>query len=255
MKLAVVVGGWHWPFDLFRKFADCANGADLYVVSHRSPELPIVRDEKREILGRAIGPLADLDRQLYAEFPTIDRLRKMGWHYLEAPNEIGDWGFFNQWLAVYDYRRYDVILNCHDDTFIRRPDVMKCLNGDWLLLSNGRYPEAPTAYVRGSFEFWKRGLLDMLGGRIDLGDVRLTREGQTDSPEGLAALSAWNDTAVPLRNWIVQRGLANKVDYLSQHYRISPWIIEAERGFLHLQGGAPWSFEAGLKAYPVEGRA
>jgi len=247
MRLAVVAGGWHWPGSFFARVASQANGADLFAVAHRSPELQIVSQEKRVILETAHGPLADLDREMYAWFPDIPALRSLGWDYSEEPNTVGDWGFFNQWLERHDYRQYDVILSCHDDTFILRDGVFKQLSGNWLLLANGRYAQAPPAYVRGSFEFWKRELLDMLGGRIDLGTLPLTREGKTDTPSGIEALSAWNNTGVPLRNFLVRRGLAERVSYLSPHYRISRWAIEAERGFLHYQDGAPWSFEEGVK--------
>lgn len=252
MRLAVVAGGWHWPLDFFRKVPWQAGGADLFVIAHRNPELPIVREEKLEILAAAAGPLGELDRELYAEYPTVKMLRNRGWHYEEAPNTCGDFEFFNQWLASNDHRKYDVILNCHDDTFIRRPGVFQRLAGDWLLLANGRYPEAPEGYVRGSFEFWKRELLDMLGGHIDIGDVQLTREGKTDSPKELEALSSWNNTGVPLRDFMVGKGIADRIAYLSPYYRISPFVIEGERGFLHCQEGAPWSFQAGLKEFPLD---
>jgi hypothetical protein len=251
MKLAVVAGGWHWPAHFFRSIASQANGADLFAIAHRHPELPIVREEKREILEAAAGPLADLDRLLYSEYPTTTQLRSMGWQYSEAPNSVGDWGFFNQWLDRRDYREYDVILNCHDDTYIRRQDLFDHLDGDWLLLANGSYPQQPAAYVRGSFEFWKREMLDMLGGRIDLGEVTLTREGKTDTPAGLSGITAWNSTCVPLRQFMANRGLSNKIAYLSPYYRISAFAIEGERGFMHWQDGCPWSFEAGLKEYPL----
>lgn len=249
LKLAVVVGGWHWPLEFFYKIWRETEGAELFVVSHRSPELATVREEKRETLANAKGPLADLDRQLYARFPSVRDLRLLRWNYREEPNTVGDWGFFNQWLERNDYHKYDVILSCHDDTFIREPGVFDQLAGDWLLLANGKYPEAPPAYVRGSFEFFKPELLEMLGGRIELGYVGLTREGRTDTPAGLGALAEWNSTGVPLRDFMVRRGLAHRVAYLSPYYRISPWIIEAERGFLHYQDGAPWSFEAGVEEY------
>ena len=256
MTLAVVAGGWHWPLDFYQEMAIQAAGAKLFVVAHRNPELAIVREEKREILAAGQGPLAELDRELYSEFPSVSDLRDLGWQYEEAPNTVGDWGFFNQWLGRQDFREYDVILNCHDDNYIRRWDLLDTIEDprrpDWLLLANGRYPEAPAGYVRGSFEFWRRELLEMLGGRIDLGDIRLTREGKTDTPAGLDALSAWNDTGVPLRNFMVGRGLEKRIQYLSPHYRVSPWVMEGERGYLQYQGGAPWSFEAGLQAYPLE---
>src|SRR5436190_10194446 len=139
MRLAIIAGGWHWPLDFYGKISWQAGGTDLFVVAHRNPELPIVREEKAEILATATGPLADLDRELYADYPTVAMLQNRGWNYEEAPNTVGDWGFFNQWLERHDYRKYDVILNCHDDTFIRRPGVFPTMArgdagdaGNWL---------------------------------------------------------------------------------------------------------------------------
>lgn len=252
MRIAVVAGGWHWPLDFFRKIAEQSIGADLFVIAHRSPELPIVREEKREILSAAVGPLAELDRSLYSEFPTVAGLRSLGWNYSEAPNTVGDWGFFNQWLEKHDYREYDVILNCHDDTLIRRLDLFEQLSGNWLMLSNGTYAQAPDAYVRGSFEFWKREMLDLLGGHIDLGELTLTREGKVDTPVGMNGITAWNATCVPLRQMMAREGMAKRIAYLSPYYRISPWVIEGERGFMHSQDGCPWSFAEGLKEFPLE---
>ncbi len=253
MKLAVVAGGWHWPAHFFHAISQQASGADLFAVAHRSPDLSIVREEKRGVLLNLPGKLGELDRELYREYATTRKLKSWGWQYQEEPNTCGDWEFFNQWLAGHDYRKYDVILNCHDDTYIRSGDLLSTVKriGPMMvwLLANGRYPEAPKAYVRGSFEFWRRELLDELGGRIPLGDIALTREGKTDTPEGLDALSSWNDTAVPLRNFMIERGIEHQVGSLSQFYRISPFAIEGERGLLSNQGGAPWSFNAGVEAY------
>lgn len=251
MRLAVVAGGWHWPDDFYNKISQQANGADLFVIAHRSPELPIVWDEKTEILEKALGPLADLDRQLYSEYPMINKLRTLGWNYSEEPNTVGDWGFFNQWLDKHDYREYDVILNCHDDTFIRRNDLFDQLSGDWLILSNGSYLGQPKAYVRGSFEFWKREMLGLLDGHFDLGKVTLTREGKTDTPPGLAGITAWNSTCLPLRRMMAQKNMANRITYLSPYYRISKWVIEGERGFMHSQDGCPASFAEGLRVFPL----
>lgn len=258
MKFAVVAGGWHWPVHFYREMPAQTVKADLFVVAHRSPELPIVRSEKHEILCEARGPLADMDRMLYGGYPSIDYLQAMGWKYQEAPNTVGDWGFFNQWLATHDYREYDAILNCHDDTFIRSRELLEVAaawwseqDAEWLLLANGRYSQAPEAYVRGSFEFWRREMLDLVGGHIDMGHVALTREGLTDTPAGMDALSAWNDTAVPLRDLMTRRGLAGRIAYLSPHYRISKWAIEGERGFLHYTNGAPWSLEEGMRALGI----
>lgn len=259
MRLAVVVGGWHWPLDFFAQMSVQASGADLFVIAHRNPDLPIVREEKRAILATASGPLADIDRELYRDYATVNKLRQLEWEYEEAPNTVGDWGFFNQWLERYGYGNYDVILNCHDDTYIRNGGLIHELfrrrNEPWLLLANGMVSTeyAPAAYVRGSFEFWKPELLEMLGGRIDLGNPTLTREGLTDTPTSRDELQPWNDLCAPLRTFMVEHGIADRVASLSPHYRVSPWVIEGERGFVHKQAFAePWTLKAGLEAYPLE---
>lgn len=265
MKLAVILGGWHWPAHPFCNISANAKGADLFTVGHRSPDLPIVREEKRAILETLNCELAPLDRELYRAYADTSFLRSWGWQYQEAPNTVGDWEFFNQWLETHDYRKYDVILNCHDDTYFRRRDLFSHLktitapleaeaprDQKWLVLTNGVYPEAPAGYLRGSFEFWRREMLDLLGGKIPLGDIGLTRVGKTDTPSGMDALAAWNATCDPLRRFMVDNKLTNQIQYLSQHYRVSPWVIEGERGLLSSQCGAPWSFAAGLRAHPVE---
>jgi hypothetical protein len=250
MKLAIVVGGWHWPLHFFINMKIQAYGADLFVIAHRNPELPLVREEKVEILANAPGFLGKLDRELYFEFPTVGMLRKLGWQYSEEPNTVGDWGFFNQWLEKHqDYTKYDMILNCHDDTYMRGGKLFNQLAGDWLLLANGRYPGAPDGYVRGSFEFWKPELLEAIGGRFDLGNIRLTREGKIDSPEERRDLSDWNKTAMPLRRFMVKRNFHRRIQYLSPYYRISQWVIEGERGFLHKMRAANLSFKAGVEKY------
>ncbi len=269
MRLAIIAGGWHFPGHFYRSVAQMPLPRgwtrDLFCITHRDPELYVVANEKREELATLPNDFCGAcDRLLYGSIPPRSELRELGWWVTDHPNTVGDWGFFNQWLEGNDYRHYDLLLNCHDDTLIRDPKLLRDVldqnqwNYDaagkptedrWLILGNGRYPHAPDAYVRGSFEFWKPRMLELLGGKIDLGDIKLTREGKTDSPKELGALMAWNDTAVPVRNFLAQRNLQNKVLYLSPHYRISRYVIEGERGFISRRGGAPWSFEAGLKEY------
>ncbi len=245
MKIAVVAGGWHWPLHFFKMLANQNQRADLFVIGHRSPE-------KIRALREAPGDLGALDRELYAEYATIERLEWLGWKYEEAPNICGDWCFFNQWLERHDYREYDAILSCHDDTYIRRLDLFEQLGGDWLILANGDNPVEPPGYVRGSFEFFKREMLDLLGGTIDLGELSLTRVGMEDSPTERQELQTWNNTGVPLRQFMIANRLCGRIARLSPHYRVSPWAIEGERGFLHKQAWASeWKMEKGLAAYPI----
>jgi len=256
MRIAVVAGGWHFPWHFYWRMAQQASGCALFCIAHRSPDLPIVREEKVQPLCRATGPLADIDRMMYARRTTVEQLQSLGWDYSEAPNVCGDQCFLNQWLEKHDYREYDAILNCHDDTYVRRLDLFKQLAGDWLVLANSAHtvpgdPNTGAGYFRGSFEFWSREMLQLCGGRIDLGEVKFTREGKTDTPPARGALHEWNFTGFPVRAMLRERGLTDRVKALSPHYRVSPWIIEGERGFLHIQGKGPWSIEPGLKAYPL----
>lgn len=252
MKIAVVAGGWHWPWHFFETLAGYASGVDLFVVSHRDPELPVVREEKEIPLRYAVGMLGHMDRKLYAQQTTKDKLRSAGWEYEEAPNVCGDQCFLNQWLERHDFMAYDWILNCHDDTWIRG-NVFEPLSlfTDCLVVSNGTNPVEPPGYFRGSFEFWSREMLGLIGGRVDLGDVALTREGLVDSPEDRETLQVWNDTGVPVREFLRSNQLTHRLGSLSPHYRVSAWAIECERGFLHRQAGGVWSMKPGLEAYPL----
>ena len=251
-----MAGGWHFPLHFYSRMALQNLHADKFVIAHRNPELPIISEEHALILRSSSGPLADLDRELYACYATISQLEALEWEYQLSPNICGDWCFLNQWMETHDYRDYDAILSCHDDTYIRRYDIFEQLDhprhGNWLILANGNAVVEPPGYVRGSFEFFSRELLDMLGGKIDLGDVRLTREGQVDSPRDRQTLQPWNDTGVPLRTFLVEQGLTDRIARLSPYYRVSPWAIEGERGFIHMQAWAPeWRMDQGLEAYPL----
>jgi hypothetical protein len=271
MKLAVVVGGWHWPSHIFRRIPRLAGGADLFVVAHRDPYQVDAWGEKCHLFVESHvadpayydKPLVDIDRgEMYAECIEIqEMLRWLDWDYQDAPNTSGDWTFFQQWLDTHDYRKYDVILNCHDDTYFR-PGVNVFDNlvdghenlynlGCPLMIANGRFPQAPAGYVRGSFEFWTRELLDMLGGRIPIPELSLNREGLTDTPKDFVTLMAWNAIGDPLRKFFCDEKLTDRVHYLSEFYRVSEYLIEGERGLISSNIGAPWSFNAGLEKYPL----
>jgi hypothetical protein len=251
VKIAVVAGGWHWPYHFFREIARQNQSADLFVVAHRHPELDIVRTEKLDVLRDAPGPLGELDRRFYSLYASEHSLADLGWYFMEAPNVCGDWCFLNQWLEKFDYRPYDVVLSCHDDTYIRRRDLFEQLAGDWLILANCGQPSEPPGYLRGSFEFFKREMLGLLGGKIDIGMPILTRVGASDSPKSRDTLASWNETGHPLRRFLVENGVAGRISRLSPHYRVSPWALEGERGYMHSQAEPPWTMVEGLEAYPL----
>ncbi len=266
-RIAVVAGGWHWPFHFFSQMARAKRVAlghevDLFVIGHRSPELAQVRLEK-DHLRKGGGALLDLDRDLYQASPSISDLRYLGWQYEPRPNTVGDWGFLNQWIDTFYAEHYHLIVFAHDDTYIRDVNLLRhfgdqCVmdrmasaDGVPLITTNGRYPQAPEAYVRGSFEVFHPDLIRRLGGKFDIGQPALTREGQNDSPAGMEALSSWNSITEPTRRYMIENGLAHQVHYLSDYYRISKWVIEGERGLLSSREGADWSYQAGLKHFGV----
>lgn len=250
-KLAVVISGWHFPLHFFKAVAEqkIPDGwsVDLFCVSHRDPKYSAEEKEKHLADMGWSYPEA-LDRILYEKFASISDLEKMGWVYMARPNTIGDWGNTNQWLEEYDYKKYDAILASHDDNLILSDRMFVDLlsNGthdDWLILTNSNgvtnwkeFVKVKILHraigVRGSFEFLKPELLDLLGGKFDLSGVTLTRENETYASRDRKLLNNWNMTVVPMRKFLDQNNLAHRVRALSAHYRVSKYCIEGERGFI-----------------------
>lgn len=263
-KLAIVVSGWHFPLHFFTQMKNLAVPKDwevsYYVISHRPPEAARKEVEsyiatlknKKDIRQR-------LDRQLYKKVATVEELQKLGWIYMEMPNTVGDWGNSNQWLDTHDYREYDMFLFSHDDNYIIGDTLLEKVVGDkafdkWYILSNARnvspdmYSEKPLPYVRGSFEFFKKEMLDLIGGRFDLSRSHLTREGKIDSPDTTEGLQDWNFTTAPLAEFINNNNLRDKLFFMSPFYRVSPFCIEGERGFISRTHGINTKMEdAGIQ--------
>lgn len=247
-KLAVVASGWHFPIHFYEKIAaqKIPEGwsADLFVVSHREPSY--AQNEKAPVLSALGYTRRELyDRLLYRKIATVADMEALGWHYVLAPNTIGDWGNTNQWLEEHDYKDYDKFLFTHDDNFILTDRMFADIlsQEDWLILTNStgnaqrrlrqwlRLPK-PLA-VRGSFEFFTREALDLIGGRFDLSETNLNREGQFVSPEKFTDLSDWNNNDKPLTRLFSEPGLRRKIKSLSPYYRMSRYCLEGERGFIH----------------------
>jgi hypothetical protein len=232
-KLAVVASAWHFPRSFYKQIAhqELPKGwkMDLFCVSHRDPKYA-----KKEKRGRKFtGVRAPLDKRLYDKIATVNDIEALGWKYKEYPNTIGDWGNSNQWLETHDYRKYDLLLFTHDDNLILNTTWFKDIIGDesfkdWEILSNSL--GMPQGSIRGSCEFFKPSLLDKLGGKFDLSETTLTREGETTAPEEIDALYDWNTTVYPLSKFIAENNIS--VGYLSPSYRVSAYCIEGERGYI-----------------------
>ena len=182
-----------------------------------------------------------MDKLLYSEIATVEEIENLGWNYVEEPNIMGDWGIFNQWLEKNNYKDYDVILFTHDDNFIFGDNIfteamLQFDWNDWLVIVNGPNPGKVIEDYggRSSFDFIKKEMLEMIGGKFDIraGGATLTRVGKVDTPKLSTELKDWNSTPAHFNQFIKDNNLTNKVKRLSDTYRISTFCFEGERGFL-----------------------
>lgn len=266
MKIAVVVSGWHFPLHFFKAIAEqkIPQGwtVDLFCVSHRDPHYS--GEEKKEYLANLGWSYpAVLDRILYERIATVAEIEALGWTYMLCPNLIGDLGNTNQWLEKYDYTKYDLLFVSHDDNLILNDRIYADLlvpQEDWLILTNAQGSLASwrefvkvkvlhrAINIRGSFEFFKKELLDMLGGKFDMSGVTLNREGEVFSQKSFKALNNWNMTTIPFQRFLDEHGLASRIKALSPTYRVSDYCIEGERGLVSsIQPADKKSVERGLK--------
>ncbi|GEM_PF-830425 len=247
-RLAVVVSGWHFPYHFYKRISEqkIPDGwsVDLFCISHRDPSYS--REEKNDFLASLGNTRRDLyDRILYEKIASVKDIESLGWHYELEPNTIGDWGNTNQWLAKNDYKEYDRFLFSHDDNFILTDEIFLNLlsKDDWLIITNSvgntqrrlrRWLYLPKPLtIRGSFEFFTKEMIDIMGGFFDLSQVKLNREGKfTGGGEFYAELNDWNSTVVPLRRLIKKYHIENRVKVLSKYYRMSVYCLEGERGYI-----------------------
>lgn len=249
-KLAVIAGGWHFPLHFYESLLkqEIPKGwqIDYFCVSHRDPKYSEEEKKDNIYLDNTRG---NLDKILYKEVASSKLIENLGWNYKEYPNTIGDWGFTNQWLEEYDYKDYDLLLLTHDDNLIINNklfvDTIEDTNfKKWDICANST--GMPPGWIRGSFEFFKPKVLELMGGKFDMSLVTLTREGKTDSPEDKNDLYDWNNTVNPLMDLINEKGLS--VAYMSPCYRVSAYCIEGERGYIsRTHGQNTVSEEEGLQ--------
>lgn len=246
-RLAVVASGWHFPISFYEQMANQKIPAgwevEFFVVSHRDPSYS--QKEKDVTLSQMGYNRRELyDRLMYRKVATVAEIEALGWNYELHPNTMGDWGCINQWLEKYDYKKYDKFLFTHDDNFILTDQVFTDIlpQDNWLIMTNStgnaqrRLRQwlrlAKPFSARGSFEFFTREMMDMLGGSFDLSRVSLTREGKFDSPKDFKEISSWNDNDRAIKDFVDSHNLTHRVRALSDYYRISKYCLEGERGYI-----------------------
>lgn len=244
-KIAVVASSWHFPIHFYESMAKqkLPEGwsVDLFAIAHRDPLFAKVEKENHKFKR---GLRGKLDRLLYREIATKEVIERIGWDYKEYPNTIGDWGNTNQWLAEHNYKDYDLILATHDDNLIIHDrlfiDIIEDGSFDhWDILSNS--PGMPQGTIRGSFEFFKPVVLDVMGGTFDTSSITLTREGETYASERIEELYDWNNFTSMMQKVIEDNKL--RVGMLSPAYRVSAYCIEGERGYIQNTHGQNTHYE------------
>jgi len=271
-KIAIVVGGWHYPYHFYNKVSKLKlpDGwkADKFVIGHRDPDLEIVSQEKKDVLDglgneNELSPLESLDYVLYNKIVSKDEIKKLGFDFSVEPNKIGDFYFFNQWSEKNDWSSYDLFLFMHDDTLMLDDSMVvdviekKCKlyyyqneveeNKDWLFLTAcGDHLLCP----RASFAFFDKKLIKELDGTFPMENVTLNREGLVETPgTELGGTADWNVVSRNFTTFMQEQGWEEKMLRMSPHYRISKYCLEGERGFCHIVKVAVNSFVDGCREY------
>jgi len=257
-KLAVIVCGWHYPDYFYKQFPSQKIPSDwkvdYFCISHRNPKFAV--GEKNITKNLDGGVFNKLDYFFYKNVATINSIEKYGWKYIQKPNTLGDWGVFNQWIEDYDYKDYDMFLLAGDDNIVIDDELLNKVLGnkleffwsngdvgnhkinkvkydnDWLVLANNA-PPTGRGMLRGSFDFIKPKIFDMLGGKFDFSgcDMEARLDNTITPTNHFESVSmSWNNQCVEFMKFIESNNLYPKIRFLSDKYRMSSFCIEGERG-------------------------
>ncbi len=266
-KLAVVVCGWHISDYFYKQMTEQiipkGQEVEYFCVAHRDPKHAI---GEKNIDKNSKNLLSQLDYFYYKNIATISSMESYGWKYILKPNTLGDWGVYNQWIEDYNYKDYDMFLLTGDDNFFINEHLFTSVLGgeleevvsnnkingvhttknikynydDWLVLSNGVH--RGRGAIRGSLEFIKREMLDIIGGKFDFSTCNSElRKGLKDSPKDYMDLDNWNNQVFPFLETIGEKNLYSKIHFLSSMYRASSFCIEGERGYFSNNNCAPYA--------------
>lgn len=254
-KLAVVLIGWHYPSqpynNLVNQIVPDGWAIDYFVIAHRHPKYAV--NEKKT------NNLSELDNVLYRQDVTYEMLNSLGWVYHQSKSG-NEWEGANVFLSNHDYNEYDCILFAGDDMLVLNdrlfsdiieskiqlvtneningvwtPIRKECKFDDWLILSNTVHNGRQA--IRGSFEFFKPEMIKLLGGKLplhqDVLNLSIKLNSNKDTPKNsFNILSDYNKQFWLLMEIINKNRLYSKVKFMSEYYRVSDYIIEAERGLI-----------------------
>lgn len=276
MKIALIAGGWHFP----KHFYDTAltvnipQGVevDFYAMCHRNMNEKLHQEYKIKT-QKLEGPLGELDRELYADFASVEYLNSIGWRAVLCENTIGDFFFINQWLNTYT-QEYDIYIYLSDDVYLTSEwknfitDLISgtmevyehngtgwyagTLSPDWVWIGN--CPNGARKVMRSSTGIFTNSFIKQIG-RFRMDKISLTRTNASDNRWNSKDVEDWNQVQRNLQDFLE----ATKQDHLSYRlstsYRVSKYMIEAERGLLSNNnvGAFQSSYNTGLKKYIFNG--
>jgi len=270
-NLAVVISGWHYPYQFYQRMKEQHVpkdwNIDMFVVSHRDPDNEIVSNEKKLLFNRGgENILQNCDKDLYQRYITKEEINNLGYIYNEESNDIGDLFLLNQWVNRHWKGQYDIVMYIHDDTYLLSDSLfvdilehkaelifnyerghVKIVDNEfeWDHLASGTHHG--TTCPRTSFTVVTKKLLNELVPNLheicttttEGASMSFTRTDQNDTPYVLKgnridtdAIDEWNAPGKNFWKWCEAKGYHTKSVRLSDTYRVTPYFIEGERGFM-----------------------
>ena len=117
-------------------------------------------------------------------------------------------------------------------------------NDNWLYIGNGWSPGYYNP--RGSFGFFKKELISMLGGSFKIDNIDLMRVGNKKTPDSHDDLSDWNQVTKNFIQFMEKNNLLDRMYRLSDLYRISDYCVECERGYISKARVTPGDYLNGV---------
>ena len=115
-KIAVVACGWHYPShfyeEMIKQKVPAGYTIEYYVVMHRDP---VYSHSEHDII--ITNPLNYLDKQFYKKNITESDINSLGWTCIQGVSGC-EWQAANTWLSCNNYKDYEYILFCGDDTYV-----------------------------------------------------------------------------------------------------------------------------------------
>lgn len=271
-KIAIIAGGWHFPKHFYDKAltVNIPEGVavDFYAMCHRNMNEKLHKEYKLKTENLK-GPLGELDKELYADFASVEYLNSIGWKAVLCQNTIGDFFFINQWLDTYT-EEYDIYIYLSDDVYLTNEwknfitdltsgtlEVYEhngagwykgSLSPDWVWIGN--CPNGTRKVMRSSTGIFTNSFIKQVG-RFSMDKVSLTRTDASDNKWNPQDVEDWNQVQRNLQDFLEESKQDHLSYRLSASYRISKYMIEAERGLLSNNnvGAFQTSYNAGLKKY------